>query len=274
MEGNRRVYPCQRQKTRMLCVLLLTAAFALLAGGLLQKRDELFITPIPAQTPIPMNESFDETAVSEEVSLPEHRWYALQLGVFTDEKGAREMAELFVKRGAAGYVWYDGKYRALAAIYPSKGDAQSVRERLSSQYSVDTYLYPVELHPLQLRISGMKGQLDILQAAFLHAGDLIASQYQISMELDQQTLSAPNAVSSLKTMAEQMDLVHLRLQQRFVQPRPAVVDALMNVFQNYCTFSNGLAENISLVELGMQVKFQNIHSLFLLQTVYDTLNHT
>lgn len=273
MEGNRRVYPCW-QGNRWISVLLLCAAALLLVGGLAERQDRLSIVPFTTQTPVPLNEPFDETMVTEELALPMQEWHALQLGVFEEENGAREMADLFVKRGAAGYVWYDGRYRALAAVYPSKEDAQRVRGRLADNASLETYLYSIQLPPLRLRISGMKGQLDILQAAFLHAGDLIDSLYQISTELDQHTLNGAKAVTDLKALAEQMGLVILRLEQRFVPPRPAAVDALLECFGNFTLFSADIDENIGLVELGMRVKYQNLHSLFLLQTVYDTLNHT
>lgn len=274
VERHRRVYPAERTGGGWLSILLLLTAAILIAGGFLQKESNLSIVPVPAQTPVPLNEAFDETPVMQEISLPEKIWYALQLGAFDEEKGAREMAEHFVKRGAAGYVWNDGKYRTLAAVYTSREDAQAVRERLSSNHSVETYLYTIPLQPLILRISGMKGQLEILQAAFFHANDLCQSLQRISTELDQQTMNVEEAISALNALADQDETVMLRLEQRFAPPRHFAVEGLIGCLNDYTHFCSTLNEEQSLVEIGMKVKYQTLHTLYLLQSVYNNLNHT
>lgn len=271
MEENRRVYPSYHAGSKWVSALLLMVTVLLLIGGLLQKKSDLSIVPIPAQTPIPLNEAFDESMVTQEITLPESTWYALQLGAFEEEQRAKEMAELFTKRGAAGFVWNDGRFRAIAAVYSSKEDAQNVREKLSNVHSVESHLYPIQLHPLVLRITGMKGQLEILQAAFLHANDLCHSIQRTSMEMDQQIINAAEAIQALRALDDQTQVVQLRLEQRFSQPRHAVVSGLIACFDDFHSFCDERTGEESLVELSVKVKYQSLQSLYLLQNVYSIL---
>lgn len=274
MQRHTRIYPVE--KSPWLSVLLLVLAAVVILSGLMGRSEggDVSIVPIATATPIPLDASFDETIVEKEITLPSSTWFALQLGAFENEKSADEMAQQFSKRGAAGYIWNDGKYRALAAVYPSKEDAQLVREQLEMQHSIDTYLYQIDLPSIRVRMRGMQGQLDILQAGFVHGNDLIAQLQNLCVFMDRQEMNAEQAIARLNELAAQMETVALRLRQRFQAPRPAVVEALMNCMEDYQTFCIQLNAKDSQVTLGAKIKHQTLVSLNGLKHVYDTLSHT
>ena len=276
MNRQTRVYPAQRTGSGWISILLLATAGLIALSGVIWRDtgNKLAIEPLSSVTPIPLEESFDETPATRELALPSSEWHALQLGAFENEKAAAEMADQYGKRGAAGYVWHDGRYRVLAAVYPLKEDAQRVRDQLQELHEIETYLYQIRLPEIHLRLSGMQGQLDILEAAVVHANDLIAELQQVSIAMDRQEMNAAEALARLRTLNEQISLVHIRLRQRFASPRHGAVDALLTCFEHCSAFCAALNDHLSQVELSTRIKHQTLGSLEDLQNVYDTLSHT
>lgn len=276
MQGNKRVYPRDGFPRKWLSYLLLFLSAVVLLSGLVWRGngDGVSIQAAPTPTPIPTDEAFDATLESRDVALPSATWYALQLGAFESEKSAEELAKAFRQRGAAGYVWPDDRYRTLAAIYPTREDAQNVRKQLSEQHQIESYLYQIDLPSLEVRMRGMKGQLDILEAAFLHANDLVARLQEISVVMDRQEKTASEALELLFALRSQTETVSLRLKQRFTAPRHQTVEGLIGCFDAYAEFCSALNEGESAVSLAMMIKHEAISSLYTLKTVYDGLGNT
>lgn len=276
MEKRMRVYPVEKDGGSWLGKLILFLSAVVILSGLVWREDggELSIRTVPTPSPIPLDEAFDETLTEVEITLPSSVWYALQLGAFETEQAAQETAEQYARRGAGGFVWQDGRYRALAAVYPSREDAQNVRERLSEQHQVETYLYEIALPAMRLRLTGMKGQTEILEAAFIHASDLAQQLYMLSNELDRQEISVEECIANLAALGENAQTVSARLEQRFTRPRPSTVDELAEMFRSFCAFSQTLSGEESSATLGGSVKYQNLATLNMLKHVYDTMSHT
>lgn len=276
MERRRRVYPVQRSKNGWLSGLLLFLSAIVILSGLVWRggETELSIEPEATSSPIPLSESFDETPSQAEITLPGSEWYALQLGAFENETAAVELGEKYTRRGAAGYVWLDGRYRTLAAVYTLREDAQTVRRQLSEKHEVETYLYQISLPSIKLRLSGMKGQLEILEAAFMHAEDLVHSLVKMSSAMDRQEMSVPEAIEALHGIGDQLQMVSLRLQQRFTSPRHRTVSSLIGYFEDYSGFITRLDPDESAVNVGTKLKYQTFSSLELLKQIYDSLSNT
>lgn len=276
MQRSKRVYPSNGFPGKWLSYLLLFLSAVVLLSGLVWNgtNDELDISLSATPTPIPTNEAFDETVQSREIQLPSSSWYALQLGAFENESSANELANQFMQRGAAGYVWHDGRYRTLAAIYPTKEDAQYVRLQLSEQHTIDSYLYEIALPQLTLRLQGMGGQLDILEAAFIHANDLAVQLQAISVVLDRQEMNNLEIITQLNDLKSQMNTISLRLQQRFTAPQHQTVTGLIACFDQFSTFCSQLNQNDSAVSLARDIKRQTFSTLELLKEVYDQLGTT
>lgn len=276
MEKRKRVYPTERNHNRLICSVLLVLAFALIMSGVFakEKGEAFLLQKVPSSTPVPLDESFDETWTEIDVELPEYRWYAIQTGVFENEETARQSALAFQKRGAAGYLWENGRFRVLASAYPAEQEAQNVREQLREQHQIDSYLYQISFPGVTLRLKGMQGQLNILQAAFSHVHELAIQLQKLSVALDRQEVSVQETVQSVLAMKTQMDIVSLRLRQRFVAPMPETVEAILAVFDEFNTFASGFSDDESAAAAGIKLKYQTFVTLWNIQTVYHTLNDT
>lgn len=274
MQEHKKIYPSGHAPVRWLSWLLVAAAVLVALGGLFGRSTmDTVIEPLPAETPFPLEESFDETMDSCEWSLPEVDWYALQLAAFDSEASAAEMAEQFRTRGAAGYLWQDERWRVLAAVYASEEDARSVRQQISQTHGVDSYLYRISLPGAGVSMQGMRGQIEILKAAFEHAASLVSELQQLSLQADQAQYTQEELQTAVMSLGEQVALVSLRLKQRFPEPRNMTVKGLIDLFSDYASFCGKPAEDQA-VSFGAALKHQTLQSLYLLRQVYHTLGNT
>lgn len=275
MQRTKKIYPSGHAPLAWLGWLtVLLAAVVVLSGLASRNKQQPFIEALPTATPFPLSESFDETVESCQWVLPELNWYALQLGAFDSEPAAQETAEQFRLRGAAGYLWHTDRYRVLAAVYASEADAQTVRAQIREQHGVDSYIYPIRLPGAGVSMQGMRGQIEILKAGFIHAAELIAQLQQYSLLADRPDGSIPQIVEGLQAMRDQTSLVALRLAQRFPEPRNSCAAGLLELFDSYSGFCSTLDAGMASVGFGAQLKYQTIQSLDLLMQVYDTLGNT
>jgi len=274
VERQRHVYP--GNWSRLVSIVLVAATVLVVISGIFsgERSDGFSLSKLPQQTAVPLDETFDETMTETIVELPAKTWYALQVGVFENEESAMQSSLAFQKRGAAGYLWQDGRYRVLAAAYPARDDAQQVREQLRDQHNIDSYLYTVEFPAVSMRLTGMQGQVEILQAAFVHINDLAQQIQLLSVQMDRHELSVSETAEQVHAMASQMDLVTLRLEQRFSEPAPSVVQALTECMKDYSRFAGTVSPLESAASLGMKLKYQLFVTLEHIQNVYQLLNHT
>ena len=275
MQTRKRVYPSERKPAKWVSYSLLFLSAVILFSGVAARSggDAVFET-IATPSPIPLDAAFDETRETREITLNGSVWYALQLGAFETEEAAGQLAEQFQRRGAAGYLWPEERFRVLAAVYPEKEDAQAVRQQLRDQHDVDSYLFEISIPSVSLRMTGMRGQIDILEAAFLHAEELIRQMERISETLDRQEITPAEAAEELNTLREQVELVALRMEQRFLSPRNAAVTGLNGLMRDYAAFAREKTGQESNALLSRQLKYQTIQTIRLLLELTDELRNT
>lgn len=275
MQTRKRVYPSERKPAKWVSYSLLFLSAVILFSGVAARSggDAVFET-VATPSPIPLDAAFDETRETREITLNGSVWYALQLGAFETEEAAGQLAEQFQRRGAAGYLWPEERFRVLAAVYPEKEDAQAVRQQLRDQHDVDSYLFEISIPSVSLRMTGMRGQIDILEAAFLHAEELIRQMERISETLDRQEITPAEAAEELSTLREQVELVALRMEQRFLSPRNAAVTGLIGLMRDYAAFAREKTGQESNALLSRQLKYQTIQTIRLLLELTDALRNT
>ncbi|MDY3243995.1 MAG: SPOR domain-containing protein [Candidatus Limiplasma sp.] len=275
MQTRKRVYPSERKPAKWVSYSLLFLSAVILFSGVAARSggDAVFET-VATPSPIPLDAAFDETRETREITLNGSVWYALQLGAFETEEAAGQLAEQFQRRGAAGYLWPEERFRVLAAVYPEKEDAQAVRQQLRDQHDVDSYLFEISIPSVSLRMTGMRGQIDILEAAFLHAEELIRQMERISETLDRQEITPAEAAEELNTLREQVELVALRMEQRFLSPRNAAVTGLIGLMRDYAAFAREKTGQESNALLSRQLKYQTIQTIRLLLELTDELRNT
>ena len=275
MQTRKRVYPSERKPAKWVSYSLLFLSAVILFSGVAARSggDAVFET-VATPSPIPLDAAFDETRETREITLNGSVWYALQLGAFETEEAAGQLAEQFQRRGAAGYLWPEERFRVLAAVYPEKEDAQAVRQQLRDQHDVDSYLFEISIPSVSLRMTGMRGQIDILEAAFLHAEELIRQMERISETLDRQEITPAEAAEELNALREQVELVALRMEQRFLSPRNAAVTGLIGLMRDYAAFAREKTGQESNALLSRQLKYQTIQTIRLLLELTDALRNT
>ena len=275
MQTRKRVYPSERKPAKWVSYsLLFLSAVILFSGVAARSGGDAVFEIVATPSPIPLDAAFDETRETREITLNGSVWYALQLGAFETEEAARQLAEQFQRRGAAGYLWPEERFRVLAAVYPEKEDAQAVRQQLRDQHDVDSYLFEISIPSVSLRMTGMRGQIDILEAAFLHAEELIRQMERISETLDRQEITPAEAAEELNTLREQVELVALRMEQRFLSPRNAAVTGLIGLMRDYAAFAREKTGQESNALLSRQLKYQTIQTIRLLLELTDELRNT
>lgn len=206
------------------------------AGGVFIKNPvmqaEMIGLPIASPTP----DVFDRSIVTREVLLPGQTWYAIQTGVFSTREAADEKANAYVDRGAPGVVVEDGgKWRVFIASYGREEDAAAVRQRLGEQQRVETYLYHWSRPELHLRLSGMAGQLDVVEAGLTLLSGAAGILRDTAMLLDASQVSVMEAIQAVTDLDAQISLWEKTAADRFGHQTPILVSQMLQITEGWKT---------------------------------------
>lgn len=227
----RRMYRRRRRQARrrLAAALLLTAA-AVLAMLILTRRPGFLAQRITTPSPTPVTAAFDRTVATREVTLPAETWYAIQTGVFSTQEAAREKADAYAERGAPGTVVQEGdKWRVFIACYGSEADAATVRQRLGENQRVETYLYRWSCPELRLRLTGMAGQLDVLEAGFALIRQTAERLRDMAILMDAGETTVDEAVQAVGDLNESISLWADTARERFGKQAPEIVQKLLSI---------------------------------------------
>lgn len=256
----KRRYRRKRRHLRRVLVglmLLMTVGTALHALG----RDPVrFVTEHMGNKGITaLQGDFDRTAQTREVTLPEESWYAIQTGIFSSADAAEEKAGAYTSRGAPGVVVRDGeKWRVFIACYGTEGDASAVRTRLQERQEVDTYLYAWRCPELRLRLSGMAGQLDAVEAGFTLLTSTAAALRDMAVELDAAQMTYAEALTAVKALDGQVGLWEKTIRSRFGGKLPALVQGMLTVTGNWVQRRDTLMNTADATALSAALKAQGM----------------
>ena len=257
----KRTYRAPGGGKRILTGVLLFVSCLLILSGLLRDNSgglkvEVKITP----TPTVIGRTFDETMTTRQISLAQKSWYAIQLGSFDSEASAKALADSYVTRGAAGYVLKDSRFRVLAALYPTREDAQTVRQQLQTQHKIDSYVYEVSLPEIILNVEGMAGQLDVLEAGMQYLNTAMEKFCQSSVSMDRQDLSVEQELTKLAEIASQAETLSNVLAIRFTSVKSTVVDNLVSQLGEISKAAKAVADasQSGTVAMAAQMKYQTL----------------
>ena len=240
-------------------LLLFLTAMVTLAGvaSHFTGRGSITATPVPAPTATPVTAAFDETVTTREVALPQDVWYAIQTGVYSTREAADARVDAYADRGAPGYVAEDGgKWRVFIACYGSREDAAAVRERLSAMQQVDTYLHEWSAPALTLRLSGMAGQLDVAEAGLNLPGQTATLLRNTAIALDAGEIQPDAARDTVTALGESMALWARTAQERFAQPIPPLVEAILTIARDWPSRQSAMEQAKDATALSAAMKQQ------------------
>ncbi|MBR3017743.1 MAG: SPOR domain-containing protein [Clostridia bacterium] len=236
-----------------------------LRGGTLPPLTKIAAEPVPTLPP-------EETQADERtLTLSGQSWYALQLGVYTDEAAARQEAESYRARGAGGYILQKDGCRVLAAAYSSRADAQAVMTRLKTRHRLDCEVVEIVSPEITLKVSGQKGQLTALSDAYAAMEKLCDHLYRLSLSLDKQETGVREALAALKSEQDTLNALIERLQSRFGASAPSAVVQLKQTLSDCARSLSAASAAQTLTRLGAQVKYCHLECLCQMAAYADAL---
>lgn len=202
---------------------------------------------------------FDRTQETREVTLLEETWYAIQTGIFSTANAAEEKAQAYTSRGAPGVVVQEGeKWRVFIACYGTEGEASAVRTRLQERQEVDTYLYAWRCPELRLRLTGMAGQLDAVEAGFTLFTSTSSALREAAIELDAAQLTYAETLAKAESLQGQISLWEKTIRSRFDGKLPDLVKSMLAVTEGWSTRFEGLKGAADATELSATLKAQSM----------------
>lgn len=253
-----RMYRRRQQRTRRRWMFLITL---IILSVLFWKsgRTSFLMEQITLPTPTPVTSSFDRTQESREVTLNKEIWYAIQTGVFSTEEAAAQKAEAYTQRGAPGTVVQDGaKWRVFIACYPTEEAASSVRDRLAQNQQVETYLYSWQSPELQLRLTGMVGQLDAAEAGFTMLTSSAAALRDAAIALDAGEYTVQEASAAVEALEGQLLLWERTAQERFGKKMPDLLQGMLELSTAWRAQCKGILTLDGATELSAALKAEGM----------------
>lgn len=251
-----RLYKRRHRRSRAIrvgVVLCLLTAAVLLAWKRLPGNFITELIALPTATPV--TSAYDQTVETREVTLAEETWYAIQTGVFSSKEAAAQKAEAYTPRGAPGTVVQEGeKWRVFIACYGTEADASAVRARLEQNQKVETYLYGWKCPQLRMRLTGKKGQLDVVEAGFTLLSSTASTLRDAATALDAAQLTTQEAVSAVAALDGQIDLWEKTLRSRFGRSLPDLAERMLSVTAAWDVRCRRLQATDSATELSAALK--------------------
>jgi len=252
----------------LLCVLL---GAAILAASL-AVRSRLGLPPAfslqPRATAAPKQ---DAVRAERELTLSAQSLYALQLGAFTQESAARQLAQEYAARGAAGYIRAeDGAWRVLAAAYPTRAEAQAVQTRLSAQ-GISAYIHPCARQAVTLRAGGTGSQIAALAEAVGYLDGLGDKLFALSAALDARETPAEQALTALDSEGVTSAALEGALLSAFPEGLPGSLLPLGDALRAVADAAREARDANSAARTGAALKRCQLSVFFCLQSFTDDL---
>ncbi len=196
-----------------------------------------------------------------------NNYYAVEVASFDDYDKAYDFALELQKKGGAGYITYNKKYKVLSSLYLTHNDAKSVAENIKGEYS-SACVYEIDFPDIEVPDDISKEQQTAITTSFAVTKSAIATMTNIYLGLD--TGDLPE--STIRTMLNSLydDCV-------------SAADSIRSAFHSLDTatylkykmyledFASNIAQILKLdlqgMELSQIIKYQQIKCAFLYITM-------
>lgn len=222
-------YPAGRGAQRAITLVVFALALFVLSQVLRPKGGgDLAGNPVPilpvTPTPPPMTAQVTQapTPVLDEVPkpgfptpnagredngsifIPAQDWYAIQFGAYSNAESAAQQADLYTARGAAGYTLADDKYRVMAAVYPTREDADTIKARLKEAQGIDAYIYRLTTEEVELSVTAAEAQIQALRTGYAALQSTLEGMGRLSADLDKQVITGAQVLLDAQAMRQQV----------------------------------------------------------------------
>jgi len=136
---------------------------------------------VPAETGAPSGAAQEHV----QIQMDGYTLYCLQLGAFSDEANAKDLAASLQGMGAAGYIVDDTYFRVLASGYKSEADAESVAERIRTEDELEVGIYEMACPGLNIEITAPADIAEGLRSIVADWDQMTGSWYDAFVKMDQ-----------------------------------------------------------------------------------------
>lgn len=211
--GRRRRRPSARRKNTagaVLVVMVILGLVYVLSAGVAGKwMADNVIAPIfeafsgggTAASPAPTGGEQTE----QQVAWKSFTLHCVQMGVFSSEDNARELAGSLKAQGAAGYLMTaGGNVRVLVSAYPDRQDALDVRDRLIGA-GMDCTVYTLTCPALEITVTADKTRIPEIQPIFDRYQTAMERCGELAVAVDDGSMSQDAAQAEARTLARRME---------------------------------------------------------------------
>lgn len=205
---------------------------------------------VPSNSP----SSAAEETVSKDLKMEGGTIYALQVGLYAEEKNAQDASAQLVSKGGAGYILQTQEgMRVLIAGYATREDAENVQQRLASEQQMETSIYEMSTQALIVSVSVDADTIAKVEFAIANTNKYYNDLLGAAISFDKQELSKDalqQNIASLKaeTASIRSDLQNLQATEN------NVIQSLATYYQKV---ENALAKaegDLSDAALSSQIK--------------------
>lgn len=252
----KRMYKRRKSRVRLLRMALVLALLCGVGYIVWKTAPPGFLTELTLNSgSAAVTPDFEKTVTTREVTLAEECWNAIQTGVFSTEEAAVQKSGAYTDRGAPGVVIQDGqKWRVFITCYGAEGEATAVRARLEERQRVDTYLYSWKCPEVRLRLTGMTGQMDAVEAGFTLLTSTAAVLRDTATALDAAQLTTEEVADTLASLARQIELWQDTITSRFGRNIPPLVMGMEELMQGWKADISDLQTISAATELSAALK--------------------
>ena len=122
---------------------------------------------------------------------------------------------------------------------------------------------------LTLRLTGMVGQLDALQAALSFGLDTVNRLQALALQLDMQEANAEKTLQELALLSAEASAHAERLAQRFPEPRHQTVEDTRLALEACAAFAEAFTQDASAVQTAASVKHETLQMLHRMVLIYE-----
>lgn len=154
----------------------------------------------------PQPDDAKEQTVTSTFEIPEISVYALQAGVFSEQENADTFAESLQQKGGAGYILEEeGSYRVMIAGYLTQEEAENVKDRLESEQSMETKVFPIEAGKLSVEMETTEEAAEVIKTCIAPCSGYVNEMATLALSLDKNETTLSKAQDKIQEMLEEVE---------------------------------------------------------------------
>lgn len=190
-------------------------------------------------------------------------FYTVEVNSFDKYDEAYSFAQELQKKGGAGYITYNKKYKVLTSLYLTHSDAKTVAENLKQDYP-NACVYELVLEDIDLPSDLDEKQSKTLTNSLAIAKSNIASMTNIYLSIDTGDISDQTAKTMLYTLSEDYVAERTSIQTAFHSKDTAIYLKYGMYYADLVTDTKQLSQmDLKGSELSQIIKYQQIKFAFL-----------